>query len=74
MLPRLKSMMIVDPSRKRPISSAGSSRSRTARKGGHGDPYEERTKDELRERAREVGIEGRSTMSKAELVEALRNH
>jgi hypothetical protein len=55
-------------------ASAGSSRSRTARKGGHGDPYEERTKDELRERAREVGIEGRSTMSKAELVEALRNH
>jgi hypothetical protein len=35
-------------------------------------PYEERGVEELRERARELGIEGRSTMSKDELVAALR--
>jgi hypothetical protein len=35
-------------------------------------PYEERSIEELRERARELEIEGRSTMSKDELVAALR--
>ncbi|MGB6037764.1 MAG: Rho termination factor N-terminal domain-containing protein [Cryomorphaceae bacterium] len=37
-------------------------------------PYEERTKEELYEKAEEVGIEGRSKMDKAELIKALRNH
>jgi hypothetical protein len=36
--------------------------------------YEERNIEELRERARELQIEGRSTMSKDELVAALRRH
>jgi Rho termination factor, N-terminal domain len=36
--------------------------------------YEERSIEELRERARELEIEGRSTMSKDELVAALRQH
>lgn len=44
------------------------------KRGGKSDPYEEWTKDELYERAQEVGIEGRSDMSKDELIEALRNH
>ena len=43
-------------------------------KGGHAQPYEERTKEELYERAQEIGIEGRSDMTKDELIEALRNH
>ena len=34
--------------------------------------YEERSIEELRERARELQIEGRSTMSKDELIAALR--
>jgi hypothetical protein len=36
--------------------------------------YEERTLEELRERARELEIEGRSAMSKDELIAALRQH
>ena len=39
-----------------------------------GRTYEERTIEELRERARELEIEGRSSMSKDELIAALRNH
>lgn len=42
-------------------------------KGGSQPPYEEWTKDELYERAQEVGIDGRSDMSKGELIEALRD-
>lgn len=36
--------------------------------------YEDRSKDELYEKAKDVGIEGRSDMSKDELIDALRNH
>jgi hypothetical protein len=43
-------------------------------KGGQAPRYEDRTVDELRDRAREIGIDGRSRMTKAELIDALRNH
>ena len=39
-----------------------------------GRTYEERNLEELRERAGELQIEGRSSMSKDELIAALRNH
>ena len=44
------------------------------KKGGGQPPYEEWTKDELYDRAQELDIEGRSDMTKDELIEALRNH
>jgi plasmid stabilization system protein ParE len=43
---------------------------------GTGNPrqeLEQRTRDELYNRARELGIEGRSAMTKAELVDAIRD-
>ncbi|WP_370390742.1 Rho termination factor N-terminal domain-containing protein [uncultured Winogradskyella sp.] len=43
-------------------------------KGGNADPYEERTKEELYNKAKDIGIEGRSQMSKKELIDALRNN
>jgi hypothetical protein len=55
-------------------ASAGSSRRSVAKKGGRSPSYDEWSKDELQQRAREIGIEGRSTMTKSELVDALRNH
>ena len=45
-----------------------------SRKGGEASKYEDRTKDELYERARQIGIDGRSKMTKNELIDALRNH
>lgn len=53
---------------------ANSPREETSRKGGEAPPYEEWTKEELMDKAGEVGIEGRSSMDKAELIDALRNH
>lgn len=47
---------------------------KAGRKGGEADPYEEWTKDELYERAQELDIDGRSDMTKDELIDALRNH
>lgn len=44
-----------------------------SKKGGKIDKYEQWTKEELYEKAQEVDIEGRSEMSKEELIKALRN-
>ena len=43
-------------------------------KGGRAPRYEDMTRDELYVRAQEIGIDGRSAMSKDELIEALRSH
>ncbi|MDR5701919.1 DUF7218 family protein [Agromyces aerolatus] len=58
------------------ISNAAANQGRSAvgRKGGtHGD-YEDWTVDELRKRAKELGLSGYSGKRKAELIDALRNH
>lgn len=43
------------------------------RRGGEAPPYDEWTVDELRERARELDIRGRSKMTKGQLIGVLRS-
>ena len=42
--------------------------------GGKSGSYQDWSKQGLIQRAREIGIKGRSTMTKAELITALRGH
>lgn len=53
-------------------AAANSSRKQVGKKGGKAGDYEDWTVDELRDKAREVGVDGRSTMNKNDLIEALR--
>lgn len=55
-------------------AAAKEGRSTVGRRGGqHGD-YDDWTVDELRKRAKELGISGYSDKRKSELVSMLRNH
>ncbi len=53
---------------------ANTDRQTAAKRGGESPSYEDWTKDDLESRAQELDIEGRSEMSKDELIDALRNH
>jgi hypothetical protein len=55
-------------------ASANTSRSKVGRKGGKSPAYDEWTVADLRKRAADIGVSGRSSMSKSELIKALRNH
>lgn len=43
-------------------------------KGGKSQAYEQWNKEDLYQKAKEIGIEGRSKMGKKDLIQALRNH
>ena len=55
-------------------AAANTSRKAVGRKGGKSGDYDDWTVDQLRRRAGEIGIEGRSRMNKSELMKALRDH
>lgn len=53
-------------------AAARDGRSAVGKRGGEAAAYEEWTVPELRERAKELGLEGYSKRRKAELIESLR--
>lgn len=55
-------------------ASAGTSGRAVSSKGGKSGSYADWSKQDLLQRAKEIGIRGRSSMSKKQLVDALRNH
>ena len=54
-------------------AAANTSRKSVGKKGGRSPAYEEWTKEELVRRARSLDIGGRSSMSKNQLIAAIRN-
>ncbi len=55
-------------------AAAATSRNKVGRKGGKSPSYDDWSKEDLLKRAREIGIKGRSSMTKPQLVKALRHH
>jgi len=55
------------------IANARAAGDQPSKKGGKTPPYEEWTVDDLRERAAELDVSGRSKMRKSELIKALRD-
>lgn len=55
-------------------AAAKEGRSKVGRRGGKAEDYEDRTVAELRERAKELGLDGYSKLKKSELISKLRNH
>ncbi|QNG17572.1 Rho termination factor [Rhodococcus triatomae] len=58
------------------ISNAAADRGRSdvGKSGGRSGSYEDWTVDELRERAKELDLQGYSDLKKDELIDRLRNH
>ncbi len=53
---------------------ANTSRSEAGKKGGTSPKYEEWNKDELLEKARDIGLDVNTNMKKEEIIDALRHH
>lgn len=56
------------------IANAKAAGEDVSKKGGEAGSYDDWSVDDLRDRAKELDIEGRSEMDKGELIDALRDH
>lgn len=58
------------------ISNAAANRGRSnvGKSGGKSGSYDDWTVDDLRKRAKELGLQGYSKLKKSELIDELRNH
>lgn len=55
-------------------AAANSSKSEVGRRGGKSPPYEDWKVGDLHTRAKEIGIEKQSKMTKSDLIKAIRRH
>ena len=55
-------------------AAAAEGRSTVGKRGGEAEDYEDRTVEELKERAKELNLSGYSDLRKQELIALLRNH
>jgi hypothetical protein len=53
---------------------ANTGRKKAGHRGGKAPKYEDWSKEELYDKAKKIGIDGRSGMSKNQLIDSLRNH
>ncbi len=53
---------------------ANTPRAQAGKRGGQSPRYEEWSREDLYEKAKQVGIKGRSKMQKSQLIDALRHH
>lgn len=76
--PQIKNDKLYEDLRDEGESKEKAARIANARAAGtldaRGTNLEDRTKDDLYEEAKEIGIEGRSDMTKDELIDAIRSH
>lgn len=56
------------------IANAKARGDKPGKTGGKAPAYEDWSKNDLYDRAREIGIDGRSKMNKSQLIHALRHH
>lgn len=88
-MPRSKEPQLKDPHLYEKLRDEGASKEKAARisnaaaaegtktvgrRGGNAEDYDDRTVDELRSRAKELGLHGYSDKKKSELIDLLRNH
>ncbi|WKK56980.1 MULTISPECIES: Rho termination factor N-terminal domain-containing protein [unclassified Sphingobacterium] len=76
--PRIKKEDTYQALKKEGMSSEKAARIANAQKAGtidhKSEKLEERSKTDLMSQAKEIGISGRSKMTKSELISAIRNH